>query len=448
MGRHWLDVARYADSSGFANDYDRGGAWRYRDYVVRSFNQDMPYDQFIREQLAGDEIAPENPEALVAVGFLRMGPWELTAMEVAKVARQKYLDDVTDSVGQVFLAHPLQCARCHDHKFDPVPTRDYYGFQAVFATTQLTERPAPFLHCESTSGFGERRYLRGPPRPLSGDPGGDPGERRGRRPGLVCASSKLPYISRPEGLRQGVPENQLAPAQIGLEVQDLGMQRVANKGLERLRWELERYEPFALSVYSGRTPELRAVTAPRRMPENRMTAGELEATAILSGGDPFSPRGPVTPCVLSAVAVPATEGSTEPAVIPTTITGRRTALADWIATPANPLTARVMVNRIWLWHFGQAIAGNPNNFGATGKKPAQPELLDWLAAEFLERGWSVKAHAPADHDLGRIPPVVAPSRCRGRRRPRSGAVEWRCLSRPGGWLRKSFVTRSLPSPAS
>jgi mono/diheme cytochrome c family protein len=390
MGRHWLDVTRYADSSGFANDYERGNAWRYRDYVVRSFNQDAPYDRFIGEQLAGDEIDPDNPEALVAVGFLRMGPWELTGMEVAKVARQKYLDDVTDSVGQVFLAHPLQCARCHDHKFDPVPTRDYYAIQAVFATTQLAERRAPFLPWENTSGFAERRY----------------GEaRRARYEAILegirakeeaaarnwCAERKLPYVPRLKGLRDGVPENQLAPIRIGLDVNDLGMQRVANKGLERLRWELERYEPFALSVYSGRTPEVKAVTAPRRMPESRMTAGELEAPAILAGGDPFSPRDPVMPGVLSALAEAASEGSSEPVAIPTTIAGRRAALAEWIAAPANPLTARVMVNRIWLWHFGRAIAGNPNNFGATGKKPAQPELLDWLAAEFLARGWSVKA---------------------------------------------------------
>ncbi|MCA9070598.1 MAG: DUF1549 domain-containing protein, partial [Planctomycetaceae bacterium] len=118
-GRHRLDVARYADSCGLANDYQRGSAWRYRDYVVRSFNADKPYDQFIMEQLAGDELDPHDPEMLVAVGFLRMGAWERTGMEVPKVARQRFLDDVTDTVGQVFLGHMLQCARCHDHKFDP-----------------------------------------------------------------------------------------------------------------------------------------------------------------------------------------------------------------------------------------------------------------------------------------------------------------------------------------
>jgi len=156
MARHWLDVARYADSSGFANDYDRGGAWRYRDYVVRSFNTDKPYDRFVSEQVAGDELDQNDPEMLVAVGFLRMGPWELTGMEVPKVARQRFLDDTTDAVGQVFLGHMLQCARCHDHKFDPVPTRDYYRIQAAFATTQVSERSAAFLKAENLPGSPRR----------------------------------------------------------------------------------------------------------------------------------------------------------------------------------------------------------------------------------------------------------------------------------------------------
>jgi mono/diheme cytochrome c family protein len=401
-GRHWLDVTRYADSSGFANDYERGNAWRYRDYVVRSFNDDTPYDRFVREQIAGDEMKPENPEALIAAGFLRMGPWELTGMEVAKVARQKYLDDVTDSVGQVFLAHPLQCCRCHDHKFDPIPTRDYYSFQAVFATTQLAERPAPFLPVENIAGFEEQRYLKARRAALEAILE----EIRAKEDAAArkwCSDRGLPYVPRVKGLREGTDESKLPPARVGLEVRDFGLQRIGNKGLERLRWELERYEPIALSVYAGRTPELRAVTAPPRMPRDRATAGELEATCILVGGDPFSPKDPVTPGVLSAVASQASspwqgqeqangDGPSEaPAVIPTTIEGRRTALADWIASPANPLTPRVMVNRLWLWHFGRAIAGSPNNFGATGKKPTHPELLDWLASEFVARGWSVKA---------------------------------------------------------
>ena len=166
MAQHWLDVVRYADSSGFANDFERGNAWRYRDYVVRSFNHDKAYDQFIIEQIAGDELVAEGDEslsqseAMIALGFLRMGPWELTGMEVFRVARQRFLDDVTNSVGEVFLGHSLQCARCHDHKFDPIPTRDYYSVQAVFATTQQTERQAAFSPFENQEGFEEQRYLR------------------------------------------------------------------------------------------------------------------------------------------------------------------------------------------------------------------------------------------------------------------------------------------------
>lgn len=388
-GRHWLDVVRYADSAGLANDYERGSAWRYRDYVVRAFNSDKPYDRFIIEQIAGDEFdeSASNPELLIAAGFLRMGPWELTGMEVAKVARQRFLDDVTDSVGQVFLAHALQCARCHDHKFDPVPTRDYYSIQACFATTQLAERDAPFLPTENLGGFDERKFL---------------DARKARYQALLkdieakqtaagkrwAAERGIEYVSRAEGLRKGIPEDKLPPRHIGLDTTDLGLERIARKGLERLQWEYERYEPRAISVYSGRTPNVKSVVTPLRMPDHRLTAGELEVTCILAGGDPFSPRDQVAPGVLSAAAF-AVERT--PTFIPTEIAGRRLALARWIASPTNPLTARVMVNRIWLWHFGQAIAGNPNNFGTTGNKPTHPELLDWLATEFITRGWSMKA---------------------------------------------------------
>ncbi|HEY1172445.1 MAG TPA: PSD1 and planctomycete cytochrome C domain-containing protein [Verrucomicrobiae bacterium] len=415
-GRHWLDVVRYADSSGFANDYERGNTWRYRDYVVRSFNADKPYDQFIREQIAGDELYEKqkadakNPELLIATGFLRMGPWELTGMEVAKIARQRFLDDVTDGVGQVFLAHMLQCARCHDHKFDPIPTRDYYSMQAVFATTQLSERAAPFLAHENVNGFEEKKYLdlrrtdfiatlqRLDEKSVQAaqgwfkEKGIDPAawnsaveqarnsERgNGRRDfnGVFNATRAIMG-------RKGVAEEQFPPKLYGFTPEDYGHERMARKGLERLKWEQERYLPFAFSVYNGGTPDVKSVTAPIRLPKNPNTDGELEEVAILTGGDPFSPAQKVTPAVLSAV-------SEQGATIPNEVSGRRTALADWIASPQNPLTARTMVNRLWLWHFGQPIAGNPNNFGATGKKPTHPELLDWLAASFIEQGWSVKA---------------------------------------------------------
>jgi Protein of unknown function (DUF1549)/Protein of unknown function (DUF1553)/Planctomycete cytochrome C len=412
MARHWLDVVRYADSSGFSNDYARGNAWRYRDYVIRAFNNDKPYDRFVREQIAGDELFPDNPEAFIATGFLRMGPWELTGMEVPRVARQRFLDDVTDSVGQTFLAHPLQCARCHDHKFDPIPTKDYYSIQAAFATTQMAEREARFLPEENTGGFEEKKYLDEraahhrrvlgeidaksiaaarawyadrniDPEPferalkeIDGDP------NRARRDAVYGDVRSLL-------MKQGIPEDRVPPRHAGYTPADYGHERIARKGLERLRWELEKFDPYAFAVYSGRTPEMRSVNAPQRMRDDRMTAGELEQMHILTGGDPFANGPAVNPGVLSA-ATSLGQMNEDLARIPDTIEGRRAALARWIASPQNPLTARTYVNRVWQWHFGQAIAGNANNFGATGKKPTHPELLDWLAAEFVESGWDMK----------------------------------------------------------
>ena len=442
-------MVRYADSSGFANDYERGNAWRYRDYVIRSFNADKAYDRFIREQLAGDELweadgtttpsqaatrpgeqsagssahsEDHNSELLIATGFLRSGPWELTGMEVAKVARQRFLDDVTDLVGQTFLSHTLQCCRCHDHKFDPIPTRDYYSFQACFATTQLAERPAPFLPQENSAGFDEARFLRqreaGHLATLArlddksitaarlwfaekkldattfeealvevrGTKGVKKPGKKSRKGGYDEARTLL--------MQRGVPEDQLPPRHAGFTTEDYGLERVARKGLERLAWELDRYQPVAFSVYNGRTADVKAVLAPQRMPPDRMSNGELEETCILAGGDPFSPKNHVNPGILSVLQG---MGNPTEAILPPEIEGRRTALADWIASPKNPLTSRSIVNRIWQWHFGQPIAGNPNNFGATGKKPTHPELLDWLAAEFVTRGWSFKRAAPPHH---------------------------------------------------
>ncbi len=415
MAQHWLDVTRYADSSGFANDYERGNAWRYRDYVVRAFNSDKPYDQFIREQIAGDEIDPADPEKLIATGFLRMGPWELTGMEVAKVARQRFLDDVTNAVGETFLAHSLQCARCHDHKFDPVPTRDFYSIQAVFATTQLTERPAPFLNAENTAGFAEKKYLEArfaehmatlgvlDEKLLVNAEQWFAEKKLDRTAWDTAVKSARVFVSgggkmkknrsftgvfetaRAALQKQGLPEEQYPPKLVGFAPEDYGNERVARKGLERLKWELERYEPFAFSVYNGRTPQVTSVYQPIRMPQDRMTNGELEETCILTGGDPFGSGAKVQPGVLSVIA------GKQPPTIPETIDGRRKAFAEWVASPENPLTTRAIVNRVWLWHFDQPIAGNPNNFGSTGKKPTHPELLDWLAATFVEQGWSFKA---------------------------------------------------------
>ena len=414
MAQHWLDVVRYADSSGFANDFERGNAWRYRDYVIRAFQDDKPYDQFVREQIAGDEISPDNPEHLVAVGFLRQGPWELTSMEVPRVARQRFLDDVTNSVGETFLAHSLQCAKCHDHKFDPVPTRDYYSIQAIFNTTQLAERQADFLAKENRDGFEEERFLKkmeqgyrqtlaeleavlqhnaiewfdtelekaGPDRKQN---------IRDSRSKWMKAVSKAQKNKKSAAfqkirsalMQQGIAQKNLPPSRVGFTPRQNGMQRVATKGLQRLKWEFDRYKPFALSVYSGPTPTYVKVLAPLRIPHDT-TKSTFEDMYIRTGGDPFAEGDLVKPGVLSVL-----EGQV-PAAIPETPEGRRKAFAEWITDPNNPLVSRVMVNRIWQWHFGKPIAGNPNNFGSTGGLPTHPDLLDYLAVEFMKNGWSVK----------------------------------------------------------
>jgi mono/diheme cytochrome c family protein len=381
--RHWLDVVRYADSSGYANDWERPNAWRYRDYVIRSFNSDKPYDQFIREQIAGDEIGKrDDVEMLIATGFLRMGAWEHTGMSVAKVTRQLFLDDVTDSVSQVFLGHALRCAKCHDHKFDPVPTRDYYAFQANFATTQFVEQPTEWLPDENISGLEEDRRYHLMRREANQERLDALDDLQKRYQAKWFAERNLPYPSVVEARKAG--ETNLPKGRLFEKPEEFGAERIERKWKARFDWEMDRYKPVVFTVYNGKTRSAKNQSGPLRMPENPMDQGELEQTSILDNGDIFAPTEPVAPGVISALQ------SGPEASIPQAVEGRRSALADWIASPDNPLTSRAIVNRIWQYHFGKAIAQNPNNFGATGKKPTHPELLDRLAKQFVEQGWSIK----------------------------------------------------------
>jgi hypothetical protein len=367
FGLHWLDVARYADSAGYANDFSRPNAWRYRDYVVRAFNEDKPYNDFVREQIAGDEIDDADPELLIATGFLRMGPWEQTGMSVFKETRQLWLDDVTDSVGQTFLGHAMQCCKCHDHKFDPVPTRDYYSMMAVFTTTQFTERDAAFLEVENQTGFDNSDEW---------------------------VNAKIDSYARQEAaLKERVAKTrkeETAEAKVGdngLEPGDEASLARMNKNIKRHQWELDRTQPIAYSVYTGSTVLRKNVEKRIPLPNKPWAAGTLETDAILTGGSVYSPGDPVSPGALSAAE---SLGGFKPAPFPDGKAYRRLGLADWIVHPNNPLTARVMVNRVWSWHFGKGIAANPNNFGATGGEPTHPDLLDFLAAWFMEHDWSVK----------------------------------------------------------
>lgn len=372
-GRHWLDVVRYADTSGYSNDFERPNAWRYRDYVIRSFNQDKPYDQFVREQIAGDELYPGNAEAQLATGFLRSGPWEHTGMSVEAVTRQLFLDDVTHATVNVFLGLTLGCAKCHDHKFDPIPTKDYYRMQAVFASTEFVRPKVPFLAQENTSelpaglALMQKRYDQATAKMAEyRQKSADAVAKKGQS---VSAADLQKAMNTGEGL---TPE----------EFEEF---KLFQKHQQLFKESLGRFEARALAVASG--PIDGATDGGPNLRYPKRAEYQPATVNILPGGNLQAPGEAVTPGLLSALAK---YGNYAELAVPTTVEGRRSALAKWIADGQNPLTARVMVNRVWQYHFGRGLAGDTSNFGKTGKRPTHPDLLDWLASSFVENGWSVK----------------------------------------------------------
>ncbi len=391
-GQHWLDIVRYADTSGYSNDWERSNAWRYRDYVIRSINADKPYDRFVLEQIAGDELEPKNPEMLVAVGFLRMGPWEHTGMSVAKFTRQQYLDDLVNSVGQTFLSTAMRCCKCHDHKFDPLPTKDYYRMYAAFATTQPAERNAPYLKSESTKGFDQGRTtvqalldhaVKDKQRVL------DKQEAAARK---WYAERGQKYV--PEAKRKRLPDDEKPPRHHGWDHVDEGTFKVRRQDERIWKRRLQRFQPLAQSVYSGGDLYQQSANLHKPYKNNKAElkqSEQLPESHVYAGGSVFAPTDVVTPGVLSVLRhAPATGTEKDPYRLPGGMSGRRLGLARWIASEENPLAVRSITNRVWHYHFGKGIAGNPNNFGETGRKPTHPELLDWLGGWFVENGWSLK----------------------------------------------------------
>ncbi|MFC7338894.1 PSD1 and planctomycete cytochrome C domain-containing protein [Haloferula chungangensis] len=407
--QHWLDVARYADTGGYSNDWERSNMWRYRDYVIRSFNKDKPYDEFILEQLAGDELADalvaergadvhqvrlngdyraEESELLIATGFLRMGGWD-TAMIKEPEARQIYLDDVVNSVGQTFLATTMRCFKCHDHKFDPLPTRDYYRMYAAFAGTQLAERKAPFLAEENRANFKSEREL--VERLLSFAESGTKEIKAKQEEAAKkwYSENHLTYLT--EAQRNGLPDEMKPPRHVGLDYVEQGLLKVREQDEWIWTRRLERFEPMVQSVYNGQRSNASGKGARKLRMPRKIDEVWRPSNFVLNGGALEAEGEPVAPGVLSVIGLPV-EGASreEPYLLPDDLEGRRLKLAKWIANPQNPLTTRSIVNRIWQHHFGEAIAGNPTNFGGKGKKPTHPELLDWLAADFVDGGWSFK----------------------------------------------------------
>ena len=378
-GRHWLDLVHYADSGGYERDFDWPTMWRYRDYVVNAFNNDKPYDLFVREQMAGDEIAPDSSEANIATGYLRM---VLDNNIKDERTRMDELDDNVATTAQTFLAVTAQCARCHDHKFDPIPQKDYYRMQAVFFSTKEVDYPLVSpdeveRHRALNKGTSARQ---------------EPLKKRlaeleePHREFLFQATlDTLPKYYRtawetPPGERdkaQRLNARQVDALYKLIEIPDI-LERMDAKDLAQYnetQQEIKDLESMRPEPY----PTARTITEDSRQPL---------PSYFLHRGDPGTKGSRMDPGVLTVAA------RSEPAFpAPPESAGtswRRKHFAEWIASENNPLTARVMVNRIWQHHFGDGIVGTPSNFGKTGMRPSHPKLLDWLAAEFVDSGWSVK----------------------------------------------------------
>jgi hypothetical protein len=297
-GRHWLDVVRYADTGGFEADYLYPNAWRYRDYVIRSLNADKPLDRFIQEQVAGDELWPGDEEAALATALYGVGPVLGESAMMGDQLEYEWLTDAADTTGAAFLGLTFGCARCHNHKYDPITQKDYFAMQAVFA---VSDRPYP-------------------------------------------EKVRVGRIKALNGLLSEAP--------------------VPKELLNDPRCTLHAEKETGLQLFHRREP----------MTVHRLHRGELNK--------PREVMAPAVPAVLRTA-----DQAPDFAAAPTQ---RRATLARWLTAPENPLTARVLVNRVWGWHFGQAIVRTPNDFGAQGEPPTHPELLDWLARDLMDHGWSLK----------------------------------------------------------
>jgi hypothetical protein len=378
MAMGWLDLVRYAETDGFKADDHRPDAWRYRDYVIRSFNSDKRYDRFVTEQLAGEELAPDDADARIATGFLRHFPDEYNAVNLEQ-RRQEILNDITDTVGVAFLGLTVGCAKCHDHKFDPITQEDYYRLQAFFAAYRPTDSPAlpPAARAEH-----ERRMAAWEK---------ETAEMRRRMEELEGPARKQFEAKRKVRFPQeyqdilAVPPEERTPLQKQLAA-------MAEKQVTAGPTEVAKAMKPAVKDEWQKLKERMAALDRDRPPQPPTAMGMTDVgpvappTYLLKRGDWRSHGQEVRPGFLSAIDD--REAELQPPTGPTT--GRRLALAKWLTRPDNPLTARVMVNRLWQHHFGRGLAATPGDLGAQGERPTHPELLDWLATEFVARGWSLK----------------------------------------------------------
>ncbi|MBL6763536.1 MAG: DUF1553 domain-containing protein [Verrucomicrobiae bacterium] len=329
-GRHWLDVARFAETDGFEHDAVRPHAWRYRDYVIRSYNDDKPYDRFICEQVAGDVLWPDEPQARIATGFNLLGP-DMVDSADQEQRRLNRLTDMTDTTALAFVGLTMGCAKCHDHPFEPITQREYYGLQAFYTPLDFNDAAPVYTPAELSSHKMDLAR----------------------------------YESRAEVVALAAFDMEHRPA--GRKLSHKAYLKTLSKDEKAARDKLEE------SARRYKRPELPAALTVS------YPSGPWRKTRLLNRGEYSQPREVVPPGF--------------PKIVPgdETRPKDRRDLAAWLTDPGNPLTARVMVNRVWRQHFGRGLVATPSDFGVTSKAPTHPELLDWLASEFVRDGWSLKA---------------------------------------------------------
>jgi hypothetical protein len=373
----WLDLVRYAETDGFKADDYRPNAHRYRDYVIRAFNDDLPYKRFVQQQLAGDELEPENPQALVATGFNRLMPDESNAANLEQ-RRQEILDDITDVAGQVFLGLTIGCARCHDHKFDPISQTDYYRLQAFFTPMQPRDLPV-------ASPLERAEYQK----KLAVWESATAGIRQ-QMASLVadkCTELRQHALTKfRKEIQDAVllPDPQRTPYQRQIAL-------LAEKQLLRAAQDAaNKLPPDKKKRYTELERQLVLRPSPKPLPVAMAVTDmgrETPSTYVLAGGVWNKPANEVQPGFPDCLPPARIHLECQESIA---TTGRRAALARWLTQAEHPLTARVRINRMWQHHFGVGLVATPSDFGSQGDPPTHAELLDWLAVNFVECGWSEK----------------------------------------------------------
>jgi mono/diheme cytochrome c family protein len=397
-GRHWLDVAGYADSEGGSpDDPVRTNAWKYRDYVIRSFNADKPFDRFVREQLAGDELVappyaelpPAGLDALVATGFLRTAPDGSGAPGAdQKLARNAVLTDTVKITASAFLGLTVGCAECHNHRYDPIPQTDFYRLRAAFEPGyDLTAWKPPAARQVSLYTATDRKKAA----EVEAEAAAVDKTRLAKQAEFIAATFEKELAKLPEDRRPAARAARDTPDAKRTAAQKKLMQE--HPSLNVSAGSLYLYDAKAAAELKTMTEAAAAVRKKKPVEEfvRALTEvpGRVPPTALFHRGDVEQPRGTVPPGGLTVLddVLPLTAPAGRP---PGGTSGRRLALADWLTDPRHPLTARVFVNRTWMHHFGRGLVGSPGDFGRLGERPTHPELLDWLAADFVQSGWRVK----------------------------------------------------------